>query len=260
MGGVFCAGLWVWWAGEGCARRRRPSSFFLCMPHTHALSIPHFLGTCLTYLSLLPIPLFFSPRARRRGRAWWRPWRRRATRSSTPGGCVSLLFCAACVFILILILILFVCVGGGVPRCSLLILLLVCCVFFGVCGVAPGLGVLLSLDLDSVVFGLLGCALHRGPTTTTTPTHTHPPHTSPTTHTPKVVNHLLGVQNSDALREAHQSVQPEVVGLFTRIGQSRPLYDAMVAIRETPAEWAKVSYILVCWFALVGFVVCMMYI
>lgn len=32
-----------------------------------------------------------------------------------------------------------------------------------------------------------------------------------------VVNHLLGVQNSDALREAHQAVQPEVVDLFTRV-------------------------------------------
>ena len=55
------------------------------------------------------------------------------------------------------------------------------------------------------------------------------------------MNHLLGVQNSDALREAHQAVQPEVVDLFTRIGQSRPLYDAMVTIRDTPAEWAKLD-------------------
>ncbi|GAB5037998.1 oligopeptidase a, partial [Nannochloropsis oceanica] len=34
-----------------------------------------------------------------------------------------------------------------------------------------------------------------------------------------VVNHLLGVKNSDALREAHQTVQPEVVAMLTQIGQ-----------------------------------------
>lgn len=31
-----------------------------------------------------------------------------------------------------------------------------------------------------------------------------------------------------------------------QIGQSRPLYDAMVAIRDTPAEWAKVLAYLLC--------------
>uniref|UniRef100_I2CQQ3 oligopeptidase A n=1 Tax=Nannochloropsis gaditana (strain CCMP526) TaxID=1093141 RepID=I2CQQ3_NANGC len=56
-----------------------------------------------------------------------------------------------------------------------------------------------------------------------------------------VVNHLLGVKNSDALREAHQTVQPEVVAMLTQIGQSRPLYDAMVAIQETPSEWEKLD-------------------
>jgi Zn-dependent oligopeptidase len=33
-----------------------------------------------------------------------------------------------------------------------------------------------------------------------------------------VVNHLLGVKNSDDLRKAHETVQPEVVQLLTQIG------------------------------------------
>jgi Zn-dependent oligopeptidase len=33
-----------------------------------------------------------------------------------------------------------------------------------------------------------------------------------------VVNHLLGVKNSDDLRQAHQTVQPQVVEMLTQIG------------------------------------------
>ncbi|MBK8975956.1 MAG: M3 family metallopeptidase [Planctomycetes bacterium] len=49
------------------------------------------------------------------------------------------------------------------------------------------------------------------------------------------VNHLMGVRNSTALREAHEAVQPEVVRLFSRLGQSRPLYAAARALRESDA-------------------------
>jgi oligopeptidase A len=49
-----------------------------------------------------------------------------------------------------------------------------------------------------------------------------------------VVGHLMGVQNSDALREAHEAVQPRVVTLGIRMGQSRPLYDALCALRDGP--------------------------
>jgi oligopeptidase A len=42
-----------------------------------------------------------------------------------------------------------------------------------------------------------------------------------------VVNHLLGVRNSDELRAAHQSVQGEVVALGLRMAQSRPVYEAL---------------------------------
>ena len=36
------------------------------------------------------------------------------------------------------------------------------------------------------------------------------------------VGHLMGVKNSDALRAAHEAVQPEVVTFSLRLGQSRP--------------------------------------
>ena len=47
-----------------------------------------------------------------------------------------------------------------------------------------------------------------------------------------VVNHLMGVQNSPELRAAHQAVQPEVVKLYLRLGQSPALYEALVRLRD----------------------------
>ncbi len=46
-----------------------------------------------------------------------------------------------------------------------------------------------------------------------------------------VVGHLLAVRNTSELRTAHQAMQPEVVKAWLRLGQSRPLYDALVAVR-----------------------------
>lgn len=48
-----------------------------------------------------------------------------------------------------------------------------------------------------------------------------------------VVNHLMGVRNSPELRAAHQAVQPLVVALGLRVGQSRPLYDALIALKKS---------------------------
>lgn len=45
-----------------------------------------------------------------------------------------------------------------------------------------------------------------------------------------VVSHLNGVKNSEALREAHQACQPEVVKLSIELGQSRALYDALAEV------------------------------
>ena len=49
-----------------------------------------------------------------------------------------------------------------------------------------------------------------------------------------VVNHLMGVRNSEALRAAHAEVQGEVVATFLRLSQSRPIHDAAVALRDGP--------------------------
>jgi oligopeptidase A len=55
-----------------------------------------------------------------------------------------------------------------------------------------------------------------------------------------VVGHLMGVKNSDALREAHEAVQPRVVTLGIRMGQSRPLYDALCTLRDGPG-WSALD-------------------
>jgi len=47
-----------------------------------------------------------------------------------------------------------------------------------------------------------------------------------------VVSHLNGVKNSDPLRTAHQTVQPEVVKVSMELGQSRPVYDALSSLEE----------------------------
>jgi oligopeptidase A len=55
-----------------------------------------------------------------------------------------------------------------------------------------------------------------------------------------VVGHLLHVKNNEALRAAHEAVQPAVVELGIRMGQSRPLYDALCALRDGP-EFARLD-------------------
>jgi oligopeptidase A len=47
-----------------------------------------------------------------------------------------------------------------------------------------------------------------------------------------IVDHLMSVSNSPPLREAYDVVEPEVVKLSTRIGQSLPLYRGLVALRD----------------------------
>ncbi len=50
-----------------------------------------------------------------------------------------------------------------------------------------------------------------------------------------IVGHLLGVKNGTALRAAHEAVQPEVVRFGIRLAQSRPLYEAFVALQKSAA-------------------------
>lgn len=54
------------------------------------------------------------------------------------------------------------------------------------------------------------------------------------------VGHLMSVKNSDALRAAHQAVQPKIVQLSLKMSQSKPVYEALCAIRDG-GEWAKLD-------------------
>jgi oligopeptidase A len=49
-----------------------------------------------------------------------------------------------------------------------------------------------------------------------------------------LVGHLTGVQNSDALRDAHAAVQGEVVAFGLRQAQSRPIFEGLEALRSGP--------------------------
>ncbi|MBW4614014.1 MAG: M3 family metallopeptidase [Desmonostoc vinosum HA7617-LM4] len=48
-----------------------------------------------------------------------------------------------------------------------------------------------------------------------------------------IVNHLMGVKNSPELRQAHETVQPQVVQLLNKLGQSQPIYNAFKALRAS---------------------------
>jgi oligopeptidase A len=55
-----------------------------------------------------------------------------------------------------------------------------------------------------------------------------------------IVGHLMGVQNSQELRQAHQEMQPAVVEFFLRLGQSQAIYQGLQALRES-AAWADLG-------------------
>jgi oligopeptidase A len=48
-----------------------------------------------------------------------------------------------------------------------------------------------------------------------------------------ILNHLMGVKNSPELRIAYQKVQPQVVKFINTLGQSKPLYQAFKALRDS---------------------------
>jgi len=54
------------------------------------------------------------------------------------------------------------------------------------------------------------------------------------------VGHLMGVRNSDALRAAQETVQPEVVAFSIRLGQSTPIYRALKGL-ESGDAWAALD-------------------
>ncbi|KAL9245908.1 hypothetical protein vseg_019505 [Gypsophila vaccaria] len=55
-----------------------------------------------------------------------------------------------------------------------------------------------------------------------------------------MVNHLKAVKDSPELRAAIEEVQPEKVKFDLRLGQSKPLYNAFKAIRES-SDWPQLS-------------------
>lgn len=55
-----------------------------------------------------------------------------------------------------------------------------------------------------------------------------------------MVNHLKSVKDSSELRSAIEEVQPEKVKFELRLGQSKPIYSAFKAIRES-SDWQQLS-------------------
>uniref|UniRef100_K3WHH8 oligopeptidase A n=1 Tax=Globisporangium ultimum (strain ATCC 200006 / CBS 805.95 / DAOM BR144) TaxID=431595 RepID=K3WHH8_GLOUD len=55
-----------------------------------------------------------------------------------------------------------------------------------------------------------------------------------------VVGHLMSVRNSEELRNVHDQLQQLVIQTFTEASQSKPLYNAYQAVRNS-AEWESLS-------------------
>lgn len=55
-----------------------------------------------------------------------------------------------------------------------------------------------------------------------------------------IVGHLMGVKNSPELREAYESVQPQVINFYNRLSQSQPIYQAFKKLRDS-AEWSNLD-------------------
>lgn len=54
------------------------------------------------------------------------------------------------------------------------------------------------------------------------------------------VGHLLGVKNTPELREAYESVLPEIVAFSLSVKQSKPIYEAMKSLR-TSSTWNELN-------------------
>ncbi|MCH9654269.1 MAG: M3 family metallopeptidase [Planctomycetes bacterium] len=54
------------------------------------------------------------------------------------------------------------------------------------------------------------------------------------------VGHLLGVKNTPELREAYESVLPEIVAFSLSVKQSKPIYDAMKSLRNS-SKWDELN-------------------
>jgi len=54
------------------------------------------------------------------------------------------------------------------------------------------------------------------------------------------VGHLMGVKNSEALRQAHQEVQGEVIQFWMRLGQSQAIYQGLKSLQASEA-WTRLD-------------------
>ncbi len=52
------------------------------------------------------------------------------------------------------------------------------------------------------------------------------------------VSHLMGVQNSPALRQSYEKLQPEIVQFYNKLSQSESLYDNFKALKAS-SQWAN---------------------
>ncbi len=48
-----------------------------------------------------------------------------------------------------------------------------------------------------------------------------------------IVSHLMGVKNSPELRNAYETVQPQVIQFINKLSQSKPLYEAFKSLQES---------------------------
>ena len=55
-----------------------------------------------------------------------------------------------------------------------------------------------------------------------------------------IVGHLMSVKNSPELREAYETMQPEIVKFYNKLSQSKPLYQAFKGIKDG-AEWDRLE-------------------
>ncbi|MGC1393313.1 MAG: M3 family peptidase, partial [Coleofasciculaceae cyanobacterium] len=55
-----------------------------------------------------------------------------------------------------------------------------------------------------------------------------------------IIGHLMGVKNSPELREAFETVQPQVIQFSSKISQSQPLYKAFKALHNSE-EWSTLE-------------------
>lgn len=56
-----------------------------------------------------------------------------------------------------------------------------------------------------------------------------------------VVSHLKGVKDSEELRKAYETMQPEIVKFGQRLSQSKPLYAAFKSLKDDISTWSSLA-------------------